>query len=333
MGLGHWIEQSHCMNKLLIISFLFSLLLSGCSSPEAETDDAIMLETVVVKPFQQPTFEYDSLTIPEFLKQLVFNHTDGYILHDTSFKDICLYHFIDSKDSANQQIYYSFEILHDLFTSQSCFDCSTGEILKIPYYWHWIAPNPRHEIYFEETGVLLSETAPPKEFGKYNSYADIDRTPYLFLSDMFSDTAKYYSKCGPFKSFGWCSEREMAFVCLNRLYGYEGKVVTSGAHSWSEFVVEMKSADGNMLKVHITVDNTFDNTDWKTISDAEYAKWKTELGEHRLSKWYNEMSRSEKESERVKNHIISNKVMTEVDAKLTTFITERVNNALEYEKQ
>lgn len=148
------------------------------------------------------TFEYDSLTIPNFFSAVIKNHLDDFYKIDSiSYNEFCEENDLVSTDSNNILNFFSIKLLHDLFTSQTASDCSKGEILNIPYFWHWTSPNPRYEIYLVETNKLLCQTKPPKEFSKYNSYADVDRTPYLFLSDLFQERPKYYSiSCDTFSS-------------------------------------------------------------------------------------------------------------------------------------
>ena len=209
--------------------------------------------------FKVKSYKYNASTIPQFFLRLVQNHlVDFKRIENKVYQEHCQSNAIVNKDSTNIHHYFTLKILHDIFTSNSAVNCSKGEILNIPYQWHWVEQNPRHEIVFLENNTLLKDTNPPKNFSRYNSYADIDRTPYLYLSDLSLSTPKYYSKsCDTFSTFGWCSEREMAFVCLLELLGYSGKVVTEGNHSWSEFLVSMKINSNSAQQFLFTVDNTF----------------------------------------------------------------------------
>ena len=164
--------------------------------------------------------------------------------------------------------------MHDLFTSQSATNGSKGEILNIPYMWHWVTPNPRHQISFTASKTLLQDMKPPIEFSKYNSYADIDRTPFLYLTDLVAESPKYYSESyGEFSTFGWCSEREMAFVFLFEMMGFDGKVMAEGNHSWSEFLITMNLNDKNSANFMVKVDNTFDTLNWETIQNSDINNW------------------------------------------------------------
>lgn len=267
--------------------------------------------------------QYDSLTIPQYFKRLIGNHMDSYINIDDSFISFGKLNHIDTNDASNKLTYYSFKILHDIFTSKTAQDCSCGEVINIPYYWHWTNPNPRHDIRFVNNDSLLSQIAPPPEFSKYNSFADIDRTPFLFLSDLMSECSKYYSECDTFSTFGWCSEREMAFVCLNMTLGFEGKVVARGNHSWSEFVIPMTSTNNTIVKMLLTVDNTFDNIRWAILYEDAYEDWKTELGSTKLERWYNKMAQSKEELARINTFFASKNAMELINRKLGEYILSK----------
>jgi hypothetical protein len=118
----------------------------------------------------------------------------------------------------------------------------------------------------------------------YSSYADIDRTPLLFLGDLFTENPKYYhTKQDTFSSFGWCSEREMAFVALVSLLNYQAKVVVRGNHSWTELIVPMVKLNGDSLNFMVNVDNTFDRITWNQISQVAVAEWESKVhGESKM---------------------------------------------------
>lgn len=236
-----------------IIHYIILMFLSFSISCGGESIQKNSSEYVV------QNYEYDQLTIPVFFSALIANHLQGfYQLGKDEYSEFCLSHNLDANDSQNLNNYFTLSILHKLFTSQTAADYSRGEILYIPYLWHWVNPNPRHELYFIENDILLSNQSPPSNFANYQTYADIDRTPYLFLSDLVLEQPKYYSdRGGTFYSFGWCSEREMAFIALISLLNYEGKIVATGNHSWSELLIPMIKDDGSKQHFSVTVDNTF----------------------------------------------------------------------------
>jgi hypothetical protein len=273
------------------------------------------------------TYQYDSLTIPDFFKKLVKNHIEDYAIIDTlTFSKLCSMHNINPLDDSNVNKFYTIKILHELFTSETASNCSRGKILNIPYQWHWIEPNPRYDIHFVSNNVLLKNTKPPAEFYKYNSYADIDRTPYLYLSDLVSKDLKYYSdSCGTFSTFGWCSEREMAFVALTKILGYQGKVVAEGNHSWSEFIIPLKLNNGEFKNFVVFVDNTFNTIYWDTIEQHKIPEWNGYFGDTKLAAWYNRKAKSNTELNRIKNHLVPNKAMQRIENKLVIYLNNRMN--------
>jgi hypothetical protein len=270
-------------------------------------------------------YSYNSLSIPSFIRSVLKNHVKDYVVVDSiAFRDFTRNNHLNPLDSGNIEKFYSIKILHDLFTSQTASNCSKGEILNIPYQWHWVNPNPRHTIRFTENGKLLKETKAPAEFSKYNSYADIDRTPYLFLSDLFSETPKYYSaSCDTFPGFGWCSEREMAFVCLLDLLNYSGKVVAEGNHSWSELLIPMRSADGKLKNFRVIVDNTFNGLNWLEIEDKDAETWKKYFGDSPLAGWYYKKAHSSAEKQRINAFIVTEKVSKTTEIRLVEYLKKK----------
>jgi hypothetical protein len=191
-------------------------------------------------------------------------------------------------------------------TSESPSNCSQKGALKIPYFWNWVSPNPRSEIIYLENGFTLDKIKPGIEFSKYKSYDFIDRIPSLFLQDLVSERPKYFhSSCDTIYTFGWCSEREMAFNLLMSFYNYQGKVIVNGAHSWSEFWVEFKKTDGTRKSLIIKADNTYDGFGLSDIPpNSTKAAWLVDHGKEPLTKWYNEKAYSSTEKKKVESTIV-----------------------------
>ena len=313
------------MKKLTPIFLLLFILNSCAQSSPSKSNDRIEREKKAI--YKVETYQYDSLTIPLFFKNLVNNHIKDFAKrHSLTFKEFCLSNKINPVDSANIEKFYTIKILHELFTSKTASDGSKGDILDIPYMWHWIKPNPRYEIYFVGSNTLLKNTKPPKEFSKYNSYADIDRTPFLFLSDLVYPELRYYSSSyGVFSTFGWCSEREMAFVALTTLLDYKGKVVAEGNHSWSELLIPMKLINGELQTFKVAVDNTFNSIDWSPLEKQEISKWQKHIGDSKLAKWYNQKAKSITELNKIQNHFVSNKSMLRIENKLVKYLNKKIN--------
>jgi hypothetical protein len=273
-------------------------------------------------------FTYDSLTIPQFFSTLIKNHlSDFYAVDSISYQAFCINENLLPDDETNISNYFTLSSLHRIFTCYSASNCSRGDILNIPYFWHWVTPNPRHEIYFTDTRQLLSKTKPPKEFANYATFADIDRTPYLFLADLFAENPRYYSaSCDTFSTFGWCSEREMAFAALTKLLNYESKVVASGNHSWSEVLVKMKDKDGKIQYYKVIVDNTFDRLVFGKMAQSEIAGWKQNLGNSNIEKWYNNKAVSD--VPKIKNFVAGKKAMERIELKVVDYLKRSVKTNL-----
>jgi hypothetical protein len=270
----------------------------------------------------EPSTYPDSLNIHDFFDSFINNHITGFYRTDsTSYKDLCKDEDLKETDTANKEKYFSIIILHKLFTSETAANLSRGEILNIPYMWHWVNPNLRHKIRFADNKKLLKDTPPPPEFRKYNSYADIDRTPCLFLCDLLSETPRYYIEdYGVFCSFGWCSEREMAFVALMNVLGYNGKVIAEGNHSWSEFLITLRNSAGKMEDFVVKVDNTFDMITWDKIDIQEKNTWRSYFGNTRLSAWYNRKAHSDTELSRLKKYIVPVNAVNRIEKKTIQYL-------------
>jgi len=311
--------------KNTITILLLSINLYSCGHSASKTEN--VSEICEKTDYIVEKYHYDSLTIPMFFHMLIENHAkDFYMIDSLEFNEFCIGNNIDNNDSSNIAKYLTISILHEIFTSQTASNCSKGEILNMPYLWHWVVPNPRHEISFTSNNLLLKDTKPPSEFSKYNSYADIDRTPYLFLSDLVHAELKYYSSsCDTFSTFGWCSEREMAFIALTTLMGFEGKVVAIGNHSWSEFIIELKSNNELYTSFKVSVDNTFNSVEWSLIEEQEISVWKKSYGNTNLSEWYNRKAKSNTELRRIENHLVFKKSMDRIENEVVKYLEIKIN--------
>jgi hypothetical protein len=142
---------------------------------------------------------------------------------------------IDDITEAGREELLKFYFWHKLFTCSDSVDGNNTGIWQIPYFWHYQEPNQRYKIVMLPDSLKLNKIKPPTGYSAYKTHADIDRSPLIYLHDLFSNSAEYYHPlCSKFKTFGWCSEREMAFNMILKLYGYECKVYVSPPHSWSE---------------------------------------------------------------------------------------------------
>lgn len=297
---------------------------SGCKNEIIPAAEQVSLKDTV------QVYEYDSLSIPSFFEKLIVNHQNDFSkINKDEFVSFCEQYDVNPLDSLNSKKFYTIKILHDLFTSQTASNGSKGEILNIPYMWHWVSPNPRHEIAFKESKVLIKDTKAPKDFSKYASYTDIDRTPYLFLTDLMAESPKYYTDSfGEFSTFGWCSEREMAFVCLLEMMGFDGKVMAEGNHSWSEFLITMNLNDYNSANFMVKVDNTFDTINWETIENNKINEWRKNFENASQARWYNQQAHLQSVQLRLRNYVVPNSSMERIENEVVKYLKNKlsVNN-------
>jgi len=311
---------------------LISLLITACQPNNSNPDTPTKSNPIKKIFYQAKVHDYAPMSIPDFFETIIKNHEKDYaeIIQD-EYLNNCKERQIDHHDSTTRRHYYAIRMLHDMFTGQSASNCSRGDAWNIPYMWHWVTPNPRHDIYLKATDERLKDIKPPKEFGKYNSVADIDRTPYLFLSELFSETPKYYSKsCGDFSTYGWCSEREMAFISLVSLLGYTGKVKAEGGHSWSELIINAPLTDGTTQNFLVRVDNTFDSVYLEKISRADLPKWQQDMGDSSTKRWYNKKALSKTEQQKIKDFIVPSNVSKELEKQFVKHINETIRTGVIY---
>ena len=253
-----------------------------------------------------PAFAQD--TFPVFFQKVYEENSEHYQeSRKDDYRKLCERYGLAKDSKANQKIFYQVVFFHELFTGKGAVNCVSGGVLEIPYFWHWVTPNPRHAIIYRPDGKRLDQVKPPKAFARYKTYADIDRVPSFYLSDLITDNPKYkHPRCGSFYTFGWCSEREMAFSLLMSLSGFECKVKQEGIHVWSELWTEFAGADGKKVNLLVKVDNTFDTVEWERIpSGLSRAKWLADVGSGAQVRWYNEVVRSEQERTKVSSLTVS----------------------------
>ncbi len=234
-------------------------------------------------------------SIPEFFHDLYLESEEAYaLIHAQRYARFCHVHDLDPADEGNRRTFHVVRFMHELLTGNGCADGQRGGWLQIPYFWHWIEPNPRHEILALPDSVLLARMTPPAPYQRYRTRADIDRVPALYLCDLVSAQPRYaHLRYGSFYSFGWCSEREMAFVVLMRALGYEGKVWQSHIHTCSKLWCPMRHREGRTIILEAKVDNTFDQIHWDEVHpDAQFAAWREEIGRGSEIAWYNRVARS-----------------------------------------
>ncbi len=312
--------------KLSWILLLFAAVIVTCCGTIDQRDVAIISATSISYCDEEPYYLYDSLSIPQFFDALYNNHRVALQHIDSSlFASWYAENKLLPGDSVEEILLGKIQLLHRLFTAQYATNGSRGEIINIPYFWHWVKPNPRHEITDIVTGKKLVDLKPPKGYGKYATYADMDRTPDLFLIDLFSNQPKYYTEeCDTFATFGWCSEREMSFVAITSLMGFESKVIVSGNHSWSELLLPMKNQNGQYELCVFQVDNTFDVVAMKIISEDESIRWRADMGKAGSPKWYNDQAHSMTNLNRISEYVVPPASMEKMESALVKWIRKKM---------
>ena len=266
--------------------------------------------------------DYNSATIPDFFNEVTNNHLESFKkLHLSDYEAFCSENSINNKDANNSNTYFKLRILNDILSSENASNYSTGKILKIPYMWHWINPNPRHAIILKEKKITLNTVKPGIGFKNYKSFADIDRTPFLYLSELFTETEKYTStSCESFATFGWCSEREMAFNCLLDAMQFTSKVYTEGNHCWSEVLLNFTTSTNSKKSFVIKIDNTFHEFIIKEITSKNIANWKTNVGNSTQAKWYNSTAHSQNEKNKLLAFNPSKKAMLRIENAIFNYL-------------
>jgi len=243
-------------------------------------------------------------SIPDFFNELFEEVRAEYSsLRESEFSEFCSAHGIDSLDATNRQTFLRIHFLHDLLTTVSASDCSRGGFLRIPYFWHWVEPNPRHAIILLPDSTQLSALRPHAPYDRYATQADIDRVPVLFLGDLIEEAPGYsHPECGSFFSFGWCSEREMSFTALMVAWGYVGKIWQSGIHTYFIVWCELKRLDETAIVLAANVDNTFGSITWQVVPrTTEFSQWLQHIGTGAQIAWYNQKARSPGQIEALRN--------------------------------
>jgi len=293
------------------IALLFTTILISCSSGSNNQYEEIINDPVEIKVHM-----YEEMEFPSFMKQLYENHYGDYhVSSKPDFINLCNRYELDSTNEQNQHTFYAINFYHQLFTGDGSFDGSSeGGILKIPYFWNWVEPNRRDSIMYLPTNEYLSEITPPKRFSRYNSFADIDRIPSLYIQDLLTSKPSYHHEyCGDFYTFGWCSEREMTFVLLMELLlDIPSVVIVEGAHSWTEMDLKFVGLAQDYKEVRVKVDNTYD--------DIEFGV-EPSIGDQTNDViWYNYITHSEEELESVKQMIVSEIVAERIDEQVIFFL-------------
>jgi len=273
--------------------------------------------------FSPAISSYAAPSLPEFFKGLYAEHRDELSQRYGKSLDKILRQFEIGKDTGivRGKLLPLF-FYHALFTSSDAIDCARGGILEIPYFWHWVDPNPRYDLIYVPDGKPLNKTRPPKGFEKYKSYADIDRTPAIYLQNLVADQPLFrHPSCGEITTFGWCSEREMAFANLMTILGYQVKIIQSGIHVWSEVLLEILAERQKGYAV-CAVDNTFNTVRCERLSKP-LSRWSRDFGDGAQVAWYNKKALSEAELTAVRNIVVTAGAEERIEGMVTQWLKNK----------
>jgi hypothetical protein len=77
---------------------------------------------------------------------------------------------------------------------------------------------------------------------------------------MVAPTVRFaHPEFGRFSTFGWCSEREMAFACLLNLMGYPSHVIAPSNHAITKTRADFRKKNGAVIPILFSCDNTFNH--------------------------------------------------------------------------
>ena len=198
--------------------------------------------------------------------------------------------------------------MHMLLTCYYSVDGDTSGGFGIPYFWNYTNHNPRLNIVNLKKGKTLAQLpiAPGSQGG---SMATLDRTPLIFWGDFMTDEPQYsYEHISAFYSFGWCSEREMAFKAWLGVVGIKSTIGIKADHVWTE--VELPGLPGYFL----FIDNTFNRFELRPIKE----KPPLEVGNKYIA-WYNQQGADKTIQKRLDALMISPKRAEHIQHQILTY--------------
>jgi hypothetical protein len=264
-----------------------------------------------------------SVSVPEFFNQLYIQNQKAInSVFSGLYGQLCAQIDVDPHNADNRKAVTAILFYHQLLTTTDAVDCTKGGILKTVYFWHWTDPNPRHSIRRLPDSALLVRLSPAEGYKKYRSFADMDRLPDLYLSDLFTENPNYtHPDCGAFYTFGWCSEREMAFCSLLSAMKITGKIKQEGIHVWSEVLLELSDSRKQMQFCAITADNTFNSVNSYELKSSIDA-WKKDFGSGAQVAYYNKVAKSAEQQASIQKLDISASVERRIKIAVAGWLSE-----------
>lgn len=218
---------------------------------------------------------------------------------------------VDSIDKSVARLMY----MHMLMTCYYSVDGDTSGGFGIPYFWNYTNHNPRENIVLRKSGKPLRQLPAAAGSGG-GTLATLDRTPLIFWGDFMTDEPQYsYEHISAFYSFGWCSEREMAFKAWLGVLGIPATIGINGDHVWTE--VEVKGMPGN----YIFIDNTFNRFEVRPLSQRTHP----DPG-NRYIGWYNQQGSDKNIQKRLAGMTISAKRAEELAKRIKTYFNSSADD-------
>jgi hypothetical protein len=211
---------------------------------------------------------------------------------------------VDSVDQLVLKLAY----MHLLMTCYYSVDGDTSGGFGIPYFWNYTNHNPREQIIDIKKGKPLKQIpAYPGSGGA--SMATLDRTPYIFWSDFMTDEPRYsYEHISSFYTFGWCSEREMAYKAWLTVTGVKSTIGIKADHVWTE--IDLPGQPGYFL----FVDNTFNRFEIWPVSK----KPPLEIGNKYIN-WYNQQGADKTIAKKLSSLVISPKRAADLEHQIMAY--------------
>lgn len=271
-------EDETAMKRILLTSIIITIML--LASRYLVSHGLPQAEPVVSASVNAPSLSvchefktHGSLTAAEFTRRL-FDHYSKQYFHfrKEQFLFEAKRFALDPDDQSNRRRFTQIYFIHDMIKGNGTSNGSHSGFLKIPYFWHWVPVNPRLEIMRRPGGHELKDLPPPSGWGPYKNWATVDRFPRIFFTDLFTESPGYSTEeTGDFHSFGWCSEREPAYLVWLSAFDITGKVIGKGGHVASVVYLPVNSrkssttnpemissTDSKTRYLSIYVDNTYD---------------------------------------------------------------------------
>jgi len=270
---------------LLILTVIIALfLVLRFSVPHSLSQPNPVVSVTLSQPKCKEFKTTGPLKAGEFSRHLFDHYYESYFFfRKEQFLFECERFALDPDDSSNRRRFAQVYFFHDMIKGNGTSNGSYSGFLKIPYFWHWIPVNPRLEITRLPGEQKLKDLPPPEGWGPYKNWATVDRFPRIFFTDLFTDSPGYRTEpTGDFHSFGWCSEREPAYLVWLSAFGLTGKVNGKGGHVASTVYLPVNSALSSMVNqgkisstdsstkyLSVCVDNTYDIVQGLEVLDID----------------------------------------------------------------